>query len=387
MTSSVARRPRLILLALAAAVLAGALLAIWSGPPARASDALSTTPGVGVPAAEAVLVVRSAGDHDALWLLSPADGTPTAAGVLPGKAGRVAVSPDGSNVAYLPADGGPRVWIGYGPLGPHTVSLAALGVKRADSFCWIDDHRLLVSGATDRNARLRLDRLYLVNAATRAARWFRGLTGVEPSAAPALGKVAYVKFSITVPGTAQNGYTPTIRESLKLLSLSGTGAGRTVWSEENRAFAEYRALSQPQVSPDARWYLTGVTGSDVRVTYDVRDRWGYPILSVFTPALQAAAGWDVAGRRTAFAGIVGIDDQSPCVWIYDVATGSLARSASGVIPSSMIDSLAWSPSGQLVANAYGLETGAAHNLVLPGDLTSCVDIGRGRLPMWVKVTP
>ena len=69
-----------------------------------------------MPAAESVLVVRSAGDHDALWLLSPVDGTPTAAGELPGKAGSVAVSPDGANVAYLPANGGPRVWIGYGPL-------------------------------------------------------------------------------------------------------------------------------------------------------------------------------------------------------------------------------------------------------------------------------
>ncbi len=381
MTSSVARHPRLTLVALAAVVLAAAFLGIWSGPPARASDALSTTPSVGVPAAEAVLVVRSAGNHDALWLLSPVDGTPTAAGELPGKAGSVAISPDRANVAYLPANGDPRVWVGYGPLGPHTVSLAALGVRRADSFCWIDDHRLLVSGATARNASLRLDRLYLVNAATRTARSFRGLAGAEPSAAPAVGKVAYVKFTIMVPGTAGNGYSPTIRESLKLLSLSGTGAGRTVWSEENRAFAEYRALSQPLVSPDARWYLTGVTGSDVRVTYDVRDRWGYPILSIFTPALQAGAGWDAAGGRTAFAGVVGIDDPSTCVWVYDVASGSLTRSASGLIAPSPIDSLAWSPSGQLVANAYGV--GARHNLVLPGDLSTVKDLGTGRLPVWV----
>jgi len=383
MTSPFARHPRLAL-AVLAAVLAGALLAIWSGPPARASDALSTTPAAGVPAAEAVLVARSAGNHDALWLLSPVDGTPTAAGVLPGEAGTVALSPDGQNVAYLPESSAPRVWIGYGPLAPKVISLASIGVKRADSMCWIDDHRMLVAGVTSRSASLRLDRLYVVDVATGRVRSFRGLNGAEPSLAALAGKVAYVKFTITVRGTAGNGYTPTIRESLKLLSLSGTGAGRTVWSEENQAFAEYRALSQPRVSPDARWYLTGVTGSDVRVTYDVRDRWGYPILSVFTPALQAAAGWDVAGRHTAFAGIVGIDDQSPCVWIYDVATGSLMRSASGVIPSSLIDSLAWSPSGQLVANAYGLEAGAPHNLVLPGDLASCVDIGRGRLPVWVR---
>ena len=53
-------------------------------------------------ATESVLVVRRAVDHDALWLLSPADGTPTAAGDLPGFAWSAAVSPDGQNVAYLP---------------------------------------------------------------------------------------------------------------------------------------------------------------------------------------------------------------------------------------------------------------------------------------------
>ena len=61
-----------------------------------------------------------------------------AAGDLPGFAGAVAVSPDGQNVAYLPENGAPRVWIGFGPLAPRTISLAGAGVKRAYSFCWID---------------------------------------------------------------------------------------------------------------------------------------------------------------------------------------------------------------------------------------------------------
>ncbi len=351
----------------------------------RAGDTLTTTPSLAAPIAESVLVARSAGDHDALWLLSPVDGTPTAAGELPGKAGAVAVSPDGANVAYLPQNGAPRVWIGFGPLAPRSISLAGVGVKRADSFCWIDAHRLLISGVTKATAGYTSGRLYLVNVTTGKSRAFRDLSGIEPSAA-AVGKVAYVKLTTVVPRTGYRG--PVIRESLKLLSLSRAGGGRTVWSEENRVEAEYRAFSRPQVSPDATWFLTGQTGSDVRVTYSIRDRHGYPLLALFAPALQAGAGWDAAGRRTAFAGVPepsGAGDRA-CVWIYDVDTGSLARSprsldlgSDGSTPSG------WAPSGQLVANTYGWNgrLPVRHNLAISGDLSAATDLGTGRLPVWL----
>ena len=388
MTSSVPRHSRLALAVLAAVVLAGALLAIWSGPPARASDALSITPAVGVPATEAVLVARSAGNHDALWLLSPVDGTPTAAGELPGRAGTVAVSPDGTNVAYLPANSGPRVWIAYGALGPKTITLAGAGVKRAYSLTWIDDGRLLVSGVTRANADYYTSRLFLVNAATGKVRAFRDLSGIEPSAATAVGKVAYVKVTTVVPQTGYRG--PVVRESLKVLSLSHPGGGRTIWSEQTRIEAAYRAFSQPQVSPDATWFLTGETGSDVRVTYAIRDRNGYPLLSLYTPALQAGAGWDATGRRTAFAGVPDTAGQGSqaCVWIYDVDSGSLVRSPRALDIGTMVASLSWAPSGLLVANTYGWSGATSrHNLVLSGDLSTATDLGTGRLPAWVKVTP
>ena len=81
--------------------------------PARGA-AVTVEPAAKAASTESVLVVRRAVDHDALWLLSPAGGTPTAAGDLPGFAGSVAVSPDGQNVAYLPENLAPRVWIGTG---------------------------------------------------------------------------------------------------------------------------------------------------------------------------------------------------------------------------------------------------------------------------------
>ena len=86
----------------------------WMGPRAVCAGRLSRLgeEEARVAAAPSVLVVRRAGDHDALWLLSPAGGTPTAAGELPGMAGDVAVSPDGLSAAYLPESGAPRLWIG-----------------------------------------------------------------------------------------------------------------------------------------------------------------------------------------------------------------------------------------------------------------------------------
>ena len=384
MDASIIRQRRLVLIAavVAATVCAVAAAFIADGTAAAAEASPVAAKRA---AAESVLVVRRAVDHDALWLLSPVDGTPTAAGELPGKAGTVAVSPDGANVAYLPENGAPRVWIGFGPLAPRSLSLAGVGIKRADSFCWIDANRLLVSAVTRATAGYYSGRLYLVNAATGRVRSFRDLSGIEPSAAAAVGKVAYVKLTTVVPQTGYRG--PVIRESLKLLSLSHPGSGRMVWAEQYQLFAAYRAFSQPQVSPDATWFLTGQTGSDVRVTYSIRDRYGYPLLSLFAPALQAGAGWDAGGRRTAFAGVPepsGPGDRA-CVWIYDVDAGSLARSPRSLDLGTMITSLAWAPSGLLVANTYGWNGSASrHNLAISGDLTSVTDLGRGRLPVWVQ---
>ena len=197
-------RPHLFVLSvLIACGLAAGLWWVAPGPSARAASAVSASEEARAAAAPSVLVVRRAGDHDALWLLSPADGTPTAAGDLPGMAGDVAVSPDGLSAAYLPENGAPRLWIGTGPLAPRTISLTGAGVRRVHSLTWVDDGRLMVAGATRASAGSSGDRLYLVNAATGKVRAFRDLRGTEPSAAPAAGKVAYVRLTTVVPGTSE----------------------------------------------------------------------------------------------------------------------------------------------------------------------------------------
>lgn len=365
---------RLAIAMLVACALSTALIA-WVVQPAEAAK--------GIPG-QSVLVVRSAGDHDALWLLSPADGTPTAAGELPGRAGAVAVSPGGLSVAYLPANGSPRVWIGFGPLGPKTVSLASAGVRRADSLTWIDDHRLLVSGATKAKASYTQDGLYVVNVTTGKAASFRGLRGVEPYGVPARGRVVYTKLTVVKPGTAANQHSPTVRESLRSVRLSG-GTGRTVLSQTYTLWADHRSFTHPKLSSDGKWLISGTTGSDVSVTYTVREGDGLPLFTVFTAALDVTAGWDASGRA-AFGGTPHWGMDQSCVWVSEPGKGTLACTPDGLLPSVMVTDLAWSADGTLVAGAVDWNTRPRTRrvYVLPGDLATATDLGRGRLPVWAQ---
>ncbi len=375
MAASIVRPRRLAFALLTSCVVATAVV-LCAAAPAPAAK--------GPPApAQSVLVLRSAGDHDALWLLAP-DGTPTAAGDLPGHAGAVAVSPGGANVAYLPANRGPRVWIGFGPLGPKTISLTGAGVRRVDSLTWVDDHRLLVSAATRSKASIYQYRLYLVNVSTGKTASFRDLRGVEPSGVPALGKIVYTALTVVKPGTAANQNSPTIRESLRVVKLSG-GTGRMVLSQTYVLWAGHRSFSHPKLSADGKWLVSGTTGSDVSVTYTVREGTGFPLYTVFTAALDVTAGWDGSGR-TAFAGTPRWAVDQSCIWVSDPGKGTLACTPDGLLPGVMVTDLAWSSGGALVAGATGWNTTpqTRHVYVLPGGLTAATDLGTGGLPVWVQ---
>ena len=128
--------------------------------------------------------------------------------------------------------------------------------------------------------------------ATETTRSFRGLRGTEPYAVPAVGKVVYVRLAVVKPGTAANQHTPTIRESLKVVRVCPGGGGRTIVAETYKLFADHRSFAQPQLSSDGQWLLTATTGSDVSVTYTVREAGGFPLLTLFTAALDTQAGWD-----------------------------------------------------------------------------------------------
>jgi len=344
-------------------------------------------------AGPSVLSVRTDGGHDVLWLVSPADGSATAAGTLPGVAGSAAVAPDGANVAYLPANGKPYIWLGYGTLAPKTISLAPARLKRVGAMTWIGADRLLISASTNgRYYNLRAARLYTVDVKTATVKAFRGLVGAEPSADPVSGKVAYVHFAKLDGGSARNNHAALYRESLKLLSANGGGAGRTLVSAQYRLFAGQRAFSQPQLAPGAKWILTGETGSDVRVTYTLYDTSDIaaPWLSVFAPALQAAA-WAPDGGKVAFGGVVASPAtlSDACVYVYGVASGALMRTPVGVLSGAsagMITAVAWSNDGRLVVDALDSGVGTAHGHVLvmrDADLSTLMDLGQGHLSVWV----
>jgi hypothetical protein len=328
---------------------------------------------------EYVLVTRDAGRGDSLWLVNPEEGSAVAAGSLPGHAGAVALAPGGLTVAYLPASGAPSVWIADGSKRARVVRLSA-GVRRVRGLTWIDDRRLVVSAAAARTSDLSLYRLYTVDAFSGRVRPFRGLTGVEPSAAPGAHKLAYVRVTRLLGGRL-------VRETLKLLSLRGRGSGQTLETAQYSPRVGRRSFARPLLSTGARWLLTGKTSVAARVTYAVRDASGRPLLTLYSPARQAGA-WDAAGVRAALAGeLAGAPTTDACVWVYDVADGSLLRTPAGLLGDVALTSVAWSPTGtRLAAEAvgYDAEGSSRHLFVLPADLAWFRDLGEGGLPVWIR---
>ncbi len=347
--------------------------AAHASPSAAATQAAASS-------TESVLVARKDGSHDALWLVPSTGGAGKAAGTLPGPASVAAASPDGQNVAYLSAGDKPAVWIGFGPLSPKTISLSGTGLKYASVLTWVSDKQILISGAAG-GSYPGNQRLYLVDATSGAVSPFRGLRGAEPSAAPALGQVAYIQFTVL----SQKGQTRHVRESIKLLRLGRPGAGRTVASQEyDLWYADYRAFAQPALSPDGRWVLSGVTGSDVRVTYTLTDtEMGVDWLSVFCVSPQAD-GWAPDGKHFAFGGTrAGGGGTGPAgIWVYDTTNGTMIATPDGLL-SSFVSALAWSGDGASLVAAIP-DTADGHVVALPADLTSIVDLGAGHAAVWVK---
>ena len=130
----------------------------------------------------------------------------------------------------------------------------------------------------------------------------------------------------------------------------------------------------------------------MRVTYTLYDTSDIaaPWLSVFAPALQAAA-WAPDGGKVAFGGVVPSPGtlSDACVYVDDVSSGALTRTPAGVLSGAsagMITGVSWSADGRLVADALdsGMGTAHEHVLVMRGDdLGAVTDLGEGHLSVWV----
>lgn len=371
------------------ALVAACAAAVVAGVPAAGAAPVA-------PAAQSVLTLRTDGDHDGMWLLPPGGGQATAAGVLPGVAQQVAVSPDGTTVAYLPALGRPYVWIGHGPPAPKTISLQAAGIRTVTGMTWVSEDELLVSGSKKAgDADGYDDRLYTVDVTSGAVAPFRNLSGTQPDAAPDTGQIVYVQFKKLDDGSKKNDYTPRYRESLKLTTLTGTGSGRTLGSREYRPLAYYRAWAAPQLAAGGTWVIAGELGSDVRVTYTISyvdtDYW-MPWLTTLQPTPMAMA-WSADGAMVAFGGAVtGLDSSTSCAYVADVAAGTLARTAPDLINKASAFwamDIAWSDGDRFVVDAMDQSASTVDDelrvlVIDASDMSTVTELGSGHLSVWVR---
>ena len=339
-------------------------------------------------AAPSVLTLRESGGQDTMWLVPSSGGAATAAGTLPGTANWGMQSPDGTTVVYSPDGNKPELWVGYGPLAPKTISLKSAGIKTLRWLVWSNNSTVMIAGSTKANDNDEYnDRLYTVDLSSGKVTSFRNLKGTEPSVDPASGKVAYTVLKKLDNGTAHNNHTPLIRESLKLTTLTGAGAGRTIGSRQYRPFADMRFFAGSLLSPGGGYIVAGQTGSDVRITYTLYGAdSGTPWLTLFAPALQVQA-WSPDGKKLALGGSTAVsgDDSTPCVFVDDVTTGTLTRTGDSLFLADpgMIVGAAWSLDGQLLADV--LADGQGDVLLLdPSDLSRVTKLGAGHLSVWVK---
>lgn len=366
-----------------------------SGSHAGTVPSPSPTAGAsGLSGSSSLLVVHDKGRSHTLWRLDPTTGQTVKVGDIPGKTSRAVVSPDGKSVAYLvdQGKGGPVIWLGYGPGAPKVLSLGSGGDGYVNGMTWISLTQLLVCGGpiSTENAsphRSANPRFYVLTVASGQVRPFRNLRGAEPSAAPGVGRVVFVKFTNPRRYRGQPGMAG-IDENLMLFDLR-KGAQAEILLSQQTYRGMFRAFNSPQLSPNGKYMITTATGTDVGVSYSLRDISGFDGLVVRASCPAPCAAWDTQSTKVAFWGDGPmLDDIATFVWVYDLKTGELSRAGKLAGANFDVDGLAWSSSGDL---AIGLTGVLAHNpgpgkiLVAPGgDLHNVQAVGIGSLPVWVN---
>jgi hypothetical protein len=368
---------------LVAPAIALLVLLAMSGP-VSASQGATAAP-------EKVLTLRTQGDHDTLWLVSSED-TATAAGSLPGVAEKAAVSPDGSTAAYLPMEGKPYVWIGYP--AAKTISLASAGIKTVSDFAWMSDDQLLVSASKKvRDSYGYDDRLYTVNVTSGAVAPFRNLAGTEPDVSPDTGKVVYVQYKKLVPVSKRHP-RPKYRESLMLTTVSGSGAGTMLLSEEYWVDTDFRAFAAPQIAPGGQWIAYAQTGSDVSANYSVcyldQDAALWPWFSM-AQGVPVAIAWAPASPLIALGGEAVGPESDIALYVGDAAAGATARTPRTLFTQASagwVLDVAWSAGGKLVVDTMDKADPQASELRVfvldSGDLSKLTSMGAGHLSVWVR---
>lgn len=375
--------------------LAGALGASVRPAAASAADVAASRVGA-TPAAGTIVAVRRIAGHDSLWTVDPLSTSATQLVALSPlyRPSRVEASPGAVRLAYLSVTLGPTVTVYDTQTGTlSTWSLAARGVRFVDSFAWVSSTKLLVAGrAKSRNTFYPVaDRIYVLNAVTGASHLFAGLTGTEPTVAPAAARLVYVHLGIG--GPVPRTYLPSWRggahwvvERLFSLRLINGARPRLIASVRYVSGPFVRHFQNPRLSADGSYLITladdplnadsrytvrSATSGKARKT--VETLWSSSVL----PA------WSSLGDQVAFAATqLGDGSRSATLFVCDALTRSVRHSA--LLDSTDASGLAWSPDDASLA--YSLPgPGDAEELWTadPKSLSLSSDLGSGSMPVFM----
>ena len=387
--------------ALARAVLlatAGAAGATDGSVVASPASAPITHLGAAAPAGS-IVAVRPGRGPDSLWSIDPLTASATQLVALPpsyrpsARPSCVAVSPGAVRLAYLTFTLGPTVTVYDTQTGAlSTWSLAARGVKYVDSLAWASSTRLLVAGRAGH--RLSFfpvsDRIYSLNAVTGASHLFAGLSGTEPTVAPAVARLVYVHLRIS--GPVPRRYLPSwnrgahwVVERLYSLRLVNGAKPRLIASARYISGPFVRRFQDPQLSPDGAYLMTLADDlPNLNPHYTVRSAVsGKARTTIALYSSDLLPTWSSRGDQVAFAGTQ-LDDRSRSVTLFVCSAPTRAMHHSAALDSTSATGLGWSSDGGSLA--YSLQgRGEAEELftVDPATLSLSTDLGSGSLPVFM----
>jgi hypothetical protein len=270
-------------------------------------------------------------------------------------------------------------------------SLAARGVKVVDSLTWLSSTKLLVAGRSTKGDAFYpvADRLYVLNALTGVSARYRGLSGTEPSVAPAAGRLVYVRFS--QGGRMTNWMSAHwITERLYRVKLAAGARPHLLASATYADDMGIHLFHDPRLSPSGAYVITSTTGSDISVNYRVRSAaTGKVRRTVSTELLgNDVTAWSNQGDRVALWSMPLADNTNTTQLLVYNPAGNVLR-GSAKLSKVVVTGLAWSSNDALLA--YSLrgfispDDAAELWTIDPASLSSSVptDLGAGSMPVFV----
>lgn len=334
---------------------------------AEASDAspqVATSAPATLDVAGTLLVVRRQDGAWKLVRLTPASGAEQSLGTLPFKPRQALASPSGARVLYVGERKGLAV-VDAATGAAQRISLAGLPIRAIDGATWTGENRFLVGGSRRAWASPQYSSIYRADVRTGKVTRFRRLAGGEPSYAAEDGSLVYVTRRVV---------GDTAKEAIWRLD-SLTARRPHVLDSAAEYWEAGRSFDTPLISSDGVYVLSAETGTDVQITYSLIkvDFSAATMLQLYggSPRCVAWGGSKVAFQQSLPRGA------ELAVFVYDAVSCSLIPS-----PSKLFEQLDWSSDGDLVGGSW--DDGGQVFVAAASDLGSWVELGAGRVPVWVQ---